>query len=68
MGEWQRDAGFFEPLKLLDHPIHIERVPLKEAEGIVCCGPFDPMADPDVNRPEFPVRQADGHEASLCEP
>ncbi len=53
MGEWQRDAGFFEPLKLLDHPIHIERVPLDEAEGIVCCGPFDPMADPDVNRPDF---------------
>lgn len=53
MGEWQRDAGFFEPLKLLDHPIHIERVALDEAEGIVCCGPFDPMADPDVNRPDF---------------
>ena len=28
-------------------------MPLKEAEGIVCCGPFDPMADPDVNRPDF---------------
>ena len=26
---------------------------LDEAEGIVCCGPFDPMADPEVNRPEF---------------
>ncbi|EEE37043.1 HAD-superfamily subfamily IIA hydrolase [Rhodobacteraceae bacterium KLH11] len=53
MGDWQRDAGFFEPLKLLDHPVHIERVALDEAEGIVCCGPFDPMADPDVNRPDF---------------
>ncbi|SHF11005.1 Haloacid Dehalogenase Superfamily Class (subfamily) IIA [Ruegeria intermedia] len=53
MGEWDRDAGFFEPLKILDHPIHIERVPLDEAEGIVCCGPFDPMADPAVNRPDF---------------
>ncbi len=53
MGEWQRDAGFFEPLKLLHHPLHIERVPLDEAEGIVCCGPFDPMADPAVNRPDF---------------
>ncbi|EEX09936.1 HAD-superfamily subfamily IIA hydrolase [Ruegeria lacuscaerulensis ITI-1157] len=53
MGEWERDAGFFEPLKILDHPIHIERVPLDEAEGIVCCGPFDPMADPAVNRPDF---------------
>ncbi|MEX0317936.1 MAG: TIGR01459 family HAD-type hydrolase [Ruegeria sp.] len=53
MGEWQRDAEFFEPLKLLEHPIHIERVPLDQAEGIVCCGPFDPHADPDVNRPDF---------------
>ncbi len=53
MGEWERDEGFFEPLKLLHHPIHIERVPLDQAEGIVCCGPFDPMADPDVNRPDF---------------
>ncbi len=53
MGEWQRDAGFFEPLKILHHPIQIERVPLDEAEGIVCCGPFDPMADPSVNRADF---------------
>ncbi|TMV09891.1 TIGR01459 family HAD-type hydrolase [Ruegeria sediminis] len=53
MGEWQRDEGFFEPLKILDHPVKIERVPLDQAEGIVCCGPFDPMADPAVNRPDF---------------
>lgn len=53
MGEWQRDAGFFEPLSLLENPANISRVPLQEAEGIVCCGPFDPMADPDVNRADF---------------
>ena len=53
MGEPRRDAGFFEPLHILESPITIERVPLREAEGIVCCGPFDPMADPDVNRPDF---------------
>ncbi|EBA15806.1 HAD-superfamily subfamily IIA hydrolase, TIGR01459 [Roseobacter sp. SK209-2-6] len=53
MGEWERDAGFFEPLKLLDNPIEITRVPLAEAEGIVCCGPFDPLADPEVNRADF---------------
>ncbi|WP_374015556.1 TIGR01459 family HAD-type hydrolase [Phaeobacter sp. A36a-5a] len=53
MGEWERDAGFFEPLKMLDDPIDVTRVPLKEAEGIVCCGPFDTQADPDVNRPDF---------------
>ncbi|AHD00136.1 TIGR01459 family HAD-type hydrolase [Leisingera methylohalidivorans] len=53
MGEWERDAGFFEPLHVIHEPVEITRVPLKEAEGIVCCGPFDPQADPAVNRPEF---------------
>ena len=53
MGEWERDAGFFEPLHVIHEPIEITRVPLKEAEGIVCCGPLDPMADPEVNRADF---------------
>jgi HAD superfamily hydrolase (TIGR01450 family) len=53
MGEPARDAGFFEPLQVIDDPVAIERVPLAEAEGIVCCGPFDPYADPAVNRPQF---------------
>jgi len=53
MGEWKRDEGFFEPLNLLDTPVDIEIVPLTEAEGIVCCGPHDPMADPEVNRADF---------------
>ncbi|KAE9627415.1 TIGR01459 family HAD-type hydrolase [Parasedimentitalea maritima] len=53
MGEWQRDAGFFEPLHILENPSNIQRVPLAEAEGIVCCGPNNPMADPDVNRSDF---------------
>lgn len=41
-----RDTGFFEPLKIIENPVAIERVPLDQAEGIVCTGPFDPMADP----------------------
>jgi HAD superfamily hydrolase (TIGR01459 family) len=53
MGDAERDAGFFEPLQVIDDPVAITRVPLAEAEGIVCCGPFDPYADPAVNRPEF---------------
>ncbi len=53
MGEWERDAGFFEPMEVIDDPVKIERVPLEQAEGIVCCGPFDPYADPAVNRPQF---------------
>ena len=53
MGETPRDDDFFKPLKIIDDPVNIRKVPLEEAEGIVCCGPFDPMADPEVNRPEF---------------
>jgi len=53
MGEEDRDAEFFEPLSVVDTPVTITRVPLDQATGIVCCGPFDPMADPDVNRPQF---------------
>ena len=53
MGQWDRDSGFFEPLKLIEDPFEITRVPLEEAEGIVCCGPFDPMADPAENRAQF---------------
>ncbi|WP_102107891.1 HAD family hydrolase [Oceaniglobus roseus] len=47
------DEVFFEPIQLLDDPLPVRRVPLKEAEGIVCCGPVDPFADPSVNRPDF---------------
>ncbi|MEM9844489.1 MAG: HAD family hydrolase [Pseudomonadota bacterium] len=53
MGEWERDAGFFEPMSIIENPVDIERVPLREAQGIVCCGPFDPMADPEINRADF---------------
>ena len=53
MGESPRDDDFFKPLKIIDDPVNIQKVPLDEAEGIVCCGPFDPLADVAVNRPEF---------------
>ncbi|WP_375259959.1 TIGR01459 family HAD-type hydrolase [Citreimonas sp.] len=52
MGQ-DHDLPFFEPLKLVTDPVAIERVELEEAEGIVCCGPFDPHADPADNRPQF---------------
>lgn len=53
MGDWERDEGFFEPLHVTDVPVNITRVPLAEAEGIVCCGPNDPFADPAENRADF---------------
>lgn len=53
MGESPRDEDFFNPLKIITDPVDIQKVPLDQAEGIVCCGPFDAFADPSVNRPEF---------------
>jgi len=47
------DAPFFEKMDLGEDAVEITRVPLDEAEGIVCTGPFDPFADPSVMRPHF---------------
>ncbi|MCR9126652.1 MAG: HAD family hydrolase [Rhodobacteraceae bacterium] len=60
MGEWDRDAGFFDTIDVISDPVAITRVPLAEAEGIVCCGPFDPMADPAVNRGDFLLAKQNG--------
>ncbi|MGR3712477.1 MAG: TIGR01459 family HAD-type hydrolase [Shimia sp.] len=68
MGETERDADFFKPLEILDNPANIQRVPLAEAEGIVCCGPFDPMADPDVNRADFLFAKTKGMKLLCANP
>lgn len=47
------DRKIFDPIQIVENPVSVTPVPLEEAEGIVCAGPFDPMADPDVMRPEF---------------
>lgn len=44
---------FFDPLHVITDPVPVRRVPLEEAEGIVCTGPFDPLADPAALRPQF---------------
>jgi HAD superfamily hydrolase (TIGR01459 family) len=54
------DRVFLEPPRIVQNPIAIEEVALSEAEGIVCCGPFDPHADPEVNRPEFLLAKQKG--------
>jgi HAD superfamily hydrolase (TIGR01459 family) len=54
------DRVFLEPPRIVADPIPVEEVPLAEAEGIVCCGPFDPFADPEVNRPEFLLAKTHG--------
>ncbi|MEM1100363.1 MAG: TIGR01459 family HAD-type hydrolase [Pseudomonadota bacterium] len=52
MGQ-RHDEAFFDPLALIEDPVEITRVPLSEAEGIVCCGPFDPHADPSESRADL---------------
>jgi len=47
------DLSFFDPLKMIENPTPITQVPLDRAEGIVCAGPEDPHADPEVYRPAF---------------
>lgn len=67
MGE-AHDESFFEPLAIIDNPVPVRKVPLEEAEGIVCCGPFDPHADPDVNRPEFLYAKTKGMKLLCANP
>jgi HAD superfamily hydrolase (TIGR01459 family) len=47
------DQVFFDPIGVVDDPVEITQVPLEQATGIVCMGPADPMADPDVMRPQL---------------
>lgn len=68
MGEWERDAGFFEPMEVIDTPAPITRVPVSEAEGIVCCGPFDPMADPDTWRADLMMAKQLGQKLLCANP
>ncbi|MBK5933786.1 HAD superfamily hydrolase (TIGR01459 family) [Rhodovulum imhoffii] len=47
------DLTFFDPLRIVENPVSVTRVPLDQAEGIVCTGPFDAHADPAGMRPQF---------------
>lgn len=49
----ERDEAFFEPLKIIKDPVAVSRTDLDKAQGIVCCGPEDEHAAPDVYRPQF---------------
>ncbi|MBU2991925.1 TIGR01459 family HAD-type hydrolase [Octadecabacter sp. 1_MG-2023] len=60
MGETPRDDDFFKPLSIIDSPVDIQKVTLDQAEGIVCCGPFDTQADVDVNRADFLYAKSKG--------
>ncbi|MGB5865691.1 MAG: TIGR01459 family HAD-type hydrolase [Sulfitobacter sp.] len=47
------DSRFFDPINVVENPFEITRVPLQEAEGIVCTGPFDAEADPETWRADL---------------
>ncbi|MGB1235194.1 MAG: TIGR01459 family HAD-type hydrolase [Planktomarina sp.] len=47
------EESFFEQMELIEDAVKIERVPLDQAEGIVCLGPFDPKADLAEYRADF---------------
>lgn len=54
------DERFFEPIGVVKDPIKVRAVPLEEATGIVCTGPYDPLADHSVMRPQFLVAKQRG--------
>ncbi len=56
----EHDRKIFDPIQIIENPVRVKPVPLDDAEGIVCAGPFDPMADLDVMRPEFLLAKQKG--------
>ncbi len=54
------DKHFFDPIDILNDPADITRVDLDDAEGIVCTGPFDTMADPADLRPQLLLAKQKG--------
>ncbi|PIE13977.1 MAG: TIGR01459 family HAD-type hydrolase [Rhodobacterales bacterium] len=54
------DLSFFDPIDIVENPVDIQHVPLDQAEGIVCVGPFDPHADPQLMRPDFLLAKQNG--------
>lgn len=46
------ELSFFEPLRLLDDPITINRVPIDQAQGIVCTG-LHPDQSPEAYKPQL---------------
>lgn len=63
-----RDRSFLEPPKVVTDPVPLEEVPLAEAEGIVCTGPFDPYADPAANRPDLLFAKSRGMKLLCANP
>jgi len=63
-----RDARFFAPMDVVADPVEISRVPMEQADGIVCTGPFDPLADPEEMRGTFLFAREKGLEMICANP
>ena len=59
MGE-DRDLSILEPIRILENPVSVQTVGLDAAEGILCAGPEDPLADPATWRPVLLSAKARG--------
>ena len=64
----EHDLVFFEPLKLVKDAVPIERVDFDEAEGLICCGPEDTLADPNEYRGLFLSAKARGMKLLCANP
>ena len=54
------EENFFEPLNVVKNPVNIDRVPISEAEGIVCTGPFNSLENLDVYFQDFELAKKRG--------
>ncbi|MCB1351046.1 MAG: TIGR01459 family HAD-type hydrolase [Paracoccaceae bacterium] len=63
-----RDEVFFAPMTEIDDAVTVERVALDAAEGIVCTGPFDPLADPAALRPQLLLAKQKGMKLLCANP
>lgn len=54
------DLTIFEPLDGVELGPAVEQVPFDVAEGMICTGPEDALADPSVYRPQFLSAKARG--------
>ena len=54
------DLSFFEPPRIVEAPVEIKRVPLNEADGVVCTGLFEAQAPPEILRPELLMAREKG--------
>ncbi|WP_460275561.1 TIGR01459 family HAD-type hydrolase [Celeribacter sp. ULVN23_4] len=60
---------FMQPMDIVtDEAVTITEVPLEEADGIVCSGPEDPLADPEIYRPQFMYAKQKGMKLLCANP